>query len=94
VNRAATQTALTSFGAVWTAEVKAVPPGDGTPAGTVQFVDTVTQTVLATVTLSGGIATANLTAVTDPVQAVYSGDANFQASTSRNYSGRPPHTRR
>jgi hypothetical protein len=86
VNRAATVTVLTSFGDAWTAVVMAEPPGEGTPAGSVQFVDTVTQAVLATVNLSGGSATATLDAGTDPVQAVYSGDTNFKPSTSQNSS--------
>jgi hypothetical protein len=90
VNRAATVTALTSFGTAWTAVVMAAPPGEGTPAGSVQFVDTVTQAVLATVTLSSGIATTTLNSVTYPVQAVYSGDTNFDPSTSRMSSTRPP----
>jgi hypothetical protein len=63
--------------------VLAVPPGEGTPTGSVQFVDTVTQAVLATANLTGGIATVTLTSVTDPLQAVYSGDSNFSPSKSR-----------
>jgi hypothetical protein len=83
VNRAASRVFLTSFNSEWTAVVMAVPPGEGTPAGSVQFVDTVTQAVLATASLTGGIATVTLTSVTDPVQAVYSGDSNFSPSKSR-----------
>jgi len=94
VKPAATATLLTNFGTAWTAVVIALPPGEGTPAGSVQFVDTVTQAVLATATLSNGVASVTLTSVTDPVQAVYSGDTNFQASTSRNTSTRPPRTGR
>jgi hypothetical protein len=91
VNQAATVTRLTSFGTVWTAVVMPAPPGEGTPAGSVQFIDTVTQAVLATVTLSDGTASATLSSVTDPLEAVYSGDTNFQGSTSRSSSKRPPH---
>lgn len=94
VNRAATVTVLTNFGTAWTAVVTARLPGAGTPTGSVQFVDTVTQAVLATVALSGGVATAALDSVTDPVQAVYSGDTNFEPSTSRSSAARPPVTRR
>jgi hypothetical protein len=83
VNLAATVTELTNVGTSWTAVVFPIPPGAGTPTGSVQFVDIVTQAVLATVDISGGIATTTLTSVTDPVQAVYSGDTNFQPSTSR-----------
>jgi len=94
VNRAATATILTNFGTVWTAEVIALPPGEGTPTGSVQFVDTVTQAVLATANLSAGSASVTLSSAPNPVQAVYSGDTNFQASTSRNSSTRPPKTHR
>jgi hypothetical protein len=87
-------TVLTNFGTAWTAVVTARLPGAGTPTGSVQFVDTVTQAVLATVALSGGVATAALDSVTDPVQAVYSGDTNFEPSTSRSSAARPPVTRR
>jgi hypothetical protein len=94
VNRAATVTTLTNFGTVWTVEVIALPPGEGTPTGSVLFVDTVTQAVLATANLSAGSATVTLSSVANPVEAVYSGDTNFQASTSRNSSTRPPKTHR
>ena len=94
VSRAATFTLLTNFGTAWTAEVIALPPGDGTPTGSVQFVDTATQAVLATATLSGGVATVTLASVTGPVQAVYSGDTNFQPGKSRNSSARQPRTHR
>jgi hypothetical protein len=86
VNRASTFTSLTNFGTVWTAVVIAAPPGEGTPTGSVQLVDTVTHAVLATVNLIDGVATATLNSVKDPVQAVYSGDSNFAPSTSRNSS--------
>jgi hypothetical protein len=83
VNRAGSRVILTSFSSEWTAVVVAMPPGEGTPTGSVQFVDTVTQAVLATATLTGGSTTVTLTSVTDPVQAVYSGDSNFNPSKSR-----------
>ena len=94
VTRAASRVILTSFKSEWTADVRAMPPGEGTPTGSVQFVDTVTQAVLATANLSGGIATVTLTAVTDPVQAVYSGDSNFSPSESRMPSTEPSRRRR
>jgi hypothetical protein len=72
----------------------AAPPGEGTPTGSVQFVDTVTQAVLATANLTGGIATVTLTSVTDPVQAVYSGDSNFSPSKSRTPQGETGRRRR
>jgi hypothetical protein len=91
VNLAATVTELTNIGATWTAVVFPLPPGAGTPTGSVQFVDSVTQAVLATVDLTGGVAATTLTSVTDAVQAVYSGDSNFAPSTSRTS---PTHRRR
>src|SRR5579871_2253052 len=66
------------------AAIAPVPPGTGTPTGRVQFVDTSNNAILAAATLSGG--TASVTAAasfsTRPIEAVYSGDPNFQASTS------------
>jgi len=94
VNRAASRVFLTHFNSEWTAVVMAVPPGEGTPGGSVQFVDTVTQAVLATVNLTDGIATVTLTSVTDPVQAVYSGDSNFSPSKSRTPPGERTRPRR
>jgi hypothetical protein len=94
VTRAASRVFLTSFNSEWTAVVTAAPPGEGTPTGSVQFVDTVTQAVLATANLTGGIATVTLTSVTDPLQAVYSGDSDFSPSKSRTPSEEPTHRRR
>ena len=92
VTRAASRVFLTSFHSEWTAVVTPVPPGEGTPTGSVQFVDTVTQAVLGTANLTDGSATVTATSVTDPVQAVYSGDGNFSPSKSRTpstHSSRP-----
>jgi len=94
VNPASTIVRLTSFGTAWTAVVMPTPPGEGTPTGSVQFVDTVTQAVLATGTLNNGSVTVTLTSVTDPVQAVYSGDSNFNPSKSRADSIQPSRPRR
>jgi len=58
--------------------------GPGTPTGTVVFLDGPT-TIVSGVALSGGMATyqdASLTAGTHSLTAVYSGDANYSASTS------------
>jgi hypothetical protein len=82
VGRANTHTALTHFADVWTAAVMPILPGAGTPTGSVQFIDTVTQAVLTTVTLNSGFASATLDSVSDPVAAVYAGDANFAPSSS------------
>jgi uncharacterized protein (TIGR03437 family) len=48
----------------------------------VKFVDAATNAVLATVALAGSSASTPLPATTDPIVAVYSGDANFQGSSS------------
>jgi uncharacterized protein YlbG (UPF0298 family) len=68
---------------VFTAVVIASAPGGGTPTGSVTFEDGTT--MLATEPLSGGTATYVDTALTNgahAITAVYSGDANFKASTS------------
>jgi hypothetical protein len=67
----------------FTAAVAAVSPGAGTPTGTVTFEDG--NMVLDMVTLVGGQATcttAVLPAGTEPITAVYAGDADFLGSTS------------
>jgi len=67
-----------------TAAVSPVAPGGGTPTGTVQFIDSSNNSVVANATLSaGGSATAPGTnAIGRPIVAVYSGDGNFKPSTS------------
>jgi uncharacterized protein (TIGR03437 family) len=65
-----------------------VAPGAGKPTGTIQFVDQSTHAVVATATLAGGKGSATIaasalaTVAGRPIAAVYSGDANFQGSTS------------
>ncbi|MFI1548740.1 beta strand repeat-containing protein, partial [Streptomyces griseofuscus] len=91
VTQAATTTGLTSapdpsvFGEAktLTATVTAVPPGAGTPTGTVSFYDGAT--LLGTGTLIGGTATLTTSALgvgTHSLIAVYSGDTEFTGSTS------------
>ncbi|MFK4145116.1 beta strand repeat-containing protein, partial [Streptomyces sp. NPDC004065] len=91
VNKASTTTALASApnpsapaqAVVLTATVAAVPPGGGTPAGTVGFFDGAT--LLGTGTLSGGVATfttSGLTVGTHALTAGYNGNAGYNASTS------------
>ncbi|WP_030355945.1 Ig-like domain-containing protein [Streptomyces scopuliridis] len=91
MNKAATTTALTSapnpstFGqpVTLTATVAAVPPGAGTPTGTVSFFDGAT--LLGTATLSGGVTTLTTTTLSigsHSLTAVYNGDASFNTSTS------------
>ncbi|MEU5443275.1 Ig-like domain-containing protein, partial [Streptomyces griseofuscus] len=91
VNKASTATTLTStpnpstFGqtVTLTATVTAVPPGTGTPTGTVSFYDGAT--LLGTSTLTGGtatLATSSLVVGTHALTAVYNGSTNFNPSTS------------
>jgi hypothetical protein len=87
----ATATALTSsvdpsvFGqpVTFTATVSAVPPGSGTPTGTVTFKDN--GVTLATSIMTGGSATfltSSFSAGTHRITAVYGSDTNFFGSTS------------
>ena len=68
----------------FTATVTAVPPGSGTPTGTVTFYDGATS--LGTGTLNGsGVAafsTTSLTVASHPITAKFGGDGNFRYSTS------------
>ena len=89
VGKAQTTTALTTPGsgstkspATLSAAIAVMAPGAGLPTGTVKFVDAATNAVLATVALAGSSASTPLPATTDPIVAVYSGDANFQGSSS------------
>ena len=91
VNQAGTTSKVTSsanpsvFGesVTFTATVKAVAPGSGTPTGTVSFLDG--STTLGTGTLSGGTATFSISTLAvgaHSITVVYGGDANFLTSTS------------
>ena len=91
VTKVSTEVILTSslepapFGSQATlkANVKAIAPGAGTPAGTVTFREG--ESVLATVQLSGANATYSLKALPlgeHPITASYSGDANNEPSQS------------
>jgi len=91
VNQASSATAVTSnnpssFGqtVTFTATVSAVPPGSGTPTGTVQFKDGI-NSLGSPVTLNSGTATfitSSLSIGTHNITAVYNGDASFMGSTS------------
>ena len=80
--------AIVSSQLTLTANVAAVAPATGTPAGSVQFLDTAKNAIVATATLSGGTGSATIRtgAVADvagrPIAAVYSGDSNFDGSKS------------
>ena len=83
VAQASTTTTLTTSGqstttSLYTATVTSTA---GTPTGSVSFIDTNSQAVLATATLTAGSATAPVVAGRS-VMAVYSGDANFLPSSS------------
>ena len=91
VNKATSTTSVTSstnpsdFGqcVIFMATVSAVAPGGGTPTGTVIFKDGASS--LATNNLSGGSATYTNCALSigsHSITAVYSGDSNFNPSTS------------
>ena len=91
VNQAFTTTSVASsanpavYGqsVTYTATVKAVSPGSGTPTGTVTFYDG--RTSLGAGTLSAGTArvtTAFLVVGAHSITAAYNGDANFTTSTS------------
>jgi hypothetical protein len=91
VNQAATTSKVTSstnpavYGqtVTFTATVKAVSPGSGTPTGTVTFDDD--GSPIGTGTLSGGTATFSTDFVVPGSQSItvgYGGDANFTGSTS------------
>lgn len=91
VNQASTTTTLTAKPnpanagqtVTFTATVKAVAPGVGTPSGSVTFMDGTT--VLGSAPLVSGkatLATTTLTSGSHTITAVYSGDANFATSMS------------
>ena len=69
---------------VLSATVTPAAAGPGTPTGSVQFIDTIDNSVVATATLSDGSASVSGVSIAAalPIEAVYSGDSNFQASTS------------
>jgi trimeric autotransporter adhesin len=91
VDQASTTTILTALpessylgeSVTFVAQVAAVSPGKGTPTGSVMFMDGTTE--LGTSALSSGAAnfsTTGLTLGTHSITAVYTGDADFTASTS------------
>ncbi|HZT84841.1 MAG TPA: Ig-like domain-containing protein [Gaiellaceae bacterium] len=96
VNPAATSTALasnnnpsvTGQSVTYTATISVTAPGSGTPTGTVNFKDGgTTITGCGTQTISGGQATCTTSyasAGSHTITAVYSGDTNFNGSTSSN----------
>jgi hypothetical protein len=82
VSKASTATAVTVRPQTITATVTAVPPGAGTPTGSVAF--SVDGNPVGTATLSGGIATLDYKVPangTHEVSAVYGGDSDFTGSS-------------
>jgi hypothetical protein len=82
VSKASTMTAVTVRPQTITATVTAVPPGAGTPTGSVAF--SVDGNPVGTATLSGGIATLDYKVPangTHEVSAVYGGDSDFTGSS-------------
>lgn len=83
-----TQPPGTLFGqsVTFTATLAVIPPGAGTPTGTISFLDGAT--VISTQPFTGTgpyvatFTTSALSAATHPISAIYNGDANFSSSTS------------
>lgn len=76
---------LSTQNVTFTAAVSPVPPGSGTPTGTVQFVDSSSNTILGTSPLVNGTATLMTSAVAagnHVITATYSGSSNFRAGPS------------
>jgi large repetitive protein len=82
VARAPTATLLTLGTGAATVRVAPVPPGAGTPSGTVRILKAQSNELLASATLVGGAATVVLPRAAGPLEAIYSGDANFVESAS------------
>ncbi len=67
----------------FTASVRAVDPNDGTPTGSVEFVDTTSGIDLGTTTVTNGLATVTTSALAAGSHAIiadYEGDSNFAFS--------------
>lgn len=76
---------------VLTATVRAVPPGKGSPTGSVTFTDGSTPLGTAALATVDGVSSATLTVTagslgTHAITAVYSGDGNDDASSSETFS--------
>jgi len=86
VSKAPTAITVTASSAAGSATVQstvtAVAAGVGTPGGGILFMDAGNNAILATATLTAGIANATVGAGGRMIVAVYSGDANFLGSTS------------
>jgi hypothetical protein len=88
VSKASTGITLIVSAGTLAATVTVVPPGAGTPTGTVQFLNG--NALLGTVPLTG--TTASLPGSVGTIVAVYSGDGNFSGSASNPVTIYPPAT--
>jgi uncharacterized protein (TIGR03437 family) len=88
VTKAGTGVTLIVSGGTLAATVAVVPPGAGTPTGTVQVLNG--NAALGTAPLTG--TTASLPGSVGTIVAVYSGDGNFNGSTSNPVTIYPPAT--
>jgi large repetitive protein len=79
IGKATTTTAITSSNGIVTATITVTAPGSGNPTGTVQFFNG--SAVLGSAPLGQGTASFNTPPITGLI-AVYSGDSNFNGSTS------------
>ncbi|HEV2349701.1 MAG TPA: Ig-like domain repeat protein, partial [Terriglobia bacterium] len=96
INKGATSTVASSSAnpsvvgqtVTFTGTVSVVSPATGTPTGTVTFMDGATTLGMGAINASGyaTISTSALTLGTHPITVVYSGDTNFNASTSTAFS--------
>jgi hypothetical protein len=92
VGKAQTTTTLSASATSFDVAVAPVPPGGGTPTGTVLLTDTATQVVLASGSWNGGSATFPVCSAAS-IAATYSGDTNFLNSLSESHRT-GPHQRR
>jgi uncharacterized protein (TIGR03437 family) len=89
VGRAATTTSMTSAPAPASSQIiltATVASTAGTPTGTVNFVDSTSQAVVATATLVSGVGTALVRPGNPAIVAMYLGDSNFQPSNSGGFA--------
>src|SRR5439155_1477159 len=71
----------------FTATVNPVSPGAGTPTGTVTFtIDGTPQAPVTLTTNTATLSTSSLSVGTHTITAAYSGDSNFNASSSSNFT--------
>jgi uncharacterized protein (TIGR03437 family) len=82
ISKAQTTTNLTTTPTSFNIAVAAVPPGAGTPTGSIRLTDATTHAVLATAALNNGSATVAVPSGASAAVAEYSGDSSFLTSAS------------